>query len=315
MTEEAEIIESTGIDVIEAQQRAEYDQQIATAKKYPRDLVRVKNNCIAIVTMSDEMAAKCRYSLPRGGKNVTGPSVHLASVLAQQYGNIRVDARVKQVTGDQVISEAVAFDLETNYACKIEVRRSIISVNKETKKKTRYSDDMITVTGNAANSIAFRNAVLKVIPTAITTVVYDAAMQKMSGDLSDENKLIAARKKALDHFKEKYDISEERILKQMGLNSVNQLKQDQILDLRAMAQALKDGDISVSEMFPETEKGKGTSQSDKVDQTFAKGSDHKDTSAPESVPAGENKKKTTVAANPDKQKAGVPGVESKGKLF
>ncbi len=47
--QEVQIIETSGgIEVTEAQQRAEYDIQITTAKRYPRDLTRVKNNCIAL---------------------------------------------------------------------------------------------------------------------------------------------------------------------------------------------------------------------------------------------------------------------------
>lgn len=237
--------QSGGVEIIEAQQRAEFDIQIATAKRYPRDLKRVRDNCIALVTMDKEIAESCRYALPRGGKSLSGPTVHMARIIAQQYGNIRVDARIKQVTDKQVISEAVCFDLETNYACKVEVRRSIMS------KTGRFNDDMITVTGNASNAIAFRNAVLNVIPKGISDMVYKSAIQMITGDLSDENKLIAERKKAVDYFKDTYEVDEKRLLKAMGLNSINQIKQEQIADLRGMVQSLKDGDSTVSEMFGE----------------------------------------------------------------
>ena len=240
---ELKIIETTNVEVIEAQQRAEYDIQIATAKRYPRELKRVKDNCIAIVTMDKEIAASCRYALPRGGKSISGPSVHLARVIAQQYGNIRVDARIKQTTDKHVISEAVCFDLETNYACKVEVRRSIIG------KSGRFNDDMITVTGNAANAIAFRNAVLNVVPKGLTQAVYDSSIKMLTGDLTDDDKIIAARKKALDFFKSEYDISEKQVLDAMGLRSINQIETEQIADLRGMLQAIKDGDSTIDEMF------------------------------------------------------------------
>jgi len=242
--ENLEIIESSGgVEIIEAQQRAEFDIQISTAKRYPRDLVRIKNNCIAVVAMDKETAESCRYALPRGGKTLSGPSVHLARIIAQQYGNIRVDARIKQVTDKQVISEAVCFDLETNYACKVEVRRSISG------KNGRFNDDMITVTGNASNSIAFRNAVLNVIPKGITDIVYKAAIQTITGDLSDETKLIKSRNAAVQYFKDTYNVNEKQLLAAMGLNSVNQIKSEQIADMKGMIQSLKDGDSTVSEMF------------------------------------------------------------------
>lgn len=237
------VVENVGIEAIEATQRAEYDIQVATAKRYPRDLTRVKNNCVAIVTMDKEIASACRYAMPRAGKTLAGPSVHMARILAQQYGNIRVDARIKQITDKQVVSEAVCFDLETNYACKVEVRRSIIG------KTGRYNDDLITVTGNAANAIAFRNAVLSVIPKGISDIVYKSAMGVITGDLSDEQKLVSARKKAIDFFKDTYGVTEDQIIRAMGLNSINQIKAEQIADMRGMMQSLNDGDSTVEEMF------------------------------------------------------------------
>ena len=242
-SEQIQVLESQSIEVIEAQQRAEYDIQITTAKKFPRNLNTVKENCIAIVSMDKEIAASCRYALPRGGKTIAGPSVHLARIIAQQYGNIRVDARVKNITDKQIISEAVCFDLETNYACKVEVRRSIVG------RSGRFNDDMITVTGNAANAISFRNAVLNVVPKGITDAVYKSSMKQLTGDLSNEQDLIVARKKALDYFNNEHEINESQVLKVMGLRSSKQIKKEQIADLRAMVQSITDGDSTIDEMF------------------------------------------------------------------
>lgn len=241
--EELTVLQASDIDTIEAGNRAEYDIQIATAKKYPRNLSRVKENSIAIITLDKSIAEQCRYALPRGGKTLSGPSVHLARIIAQQYGNIRVDSRVKQITEKQVISEAVCFDLETNYAVKVEVRRSIIG------KTGRYNDDMITVTGNAASAIAYRNAVLSVIPKGLTDVCYNSAMQVITGDLSDENKIIAKRNDIISRIKTAYNVTEEQILKAIGLRSINQVKAEQIADLISLGQAIKDGDTTPEEAF------------------------------------------------------------------
>ena len=251
--------QSTDIEAIEASQRAEYDIQIATAKRYPRNLARVKENCLAIVTMDKETAEACRYTLPRGGKTLSGPSVHLARIIAQQYGNIRVDAKVKQITEKQVISEAVAFDLETNYAVRIEVRRSIWVDSKITKDGTRipahrYNDDMITVTGNAASAISFRNAVLAVIPKGLTDICYGSALRQITGDLTSEDKIIAARTKAVDYFKTTYNVTEDQVLKALNLRSVNQIREEQIADMRGIIQALRDGDTTPEYVFQLTEK-------------------------------------------------------------
>lgn len=244
--EEIQIIaQSYDIEAIEANQRAEYDIQIATAKKYPRNLARVKENCLAIVTIDKNVAESCRYTLPRGGKSLSGPSVHLARIIVQQYGNVRAEARVKQITDKQIISEAVVFDLETNYACKIEVRKSIIG------KNGRFNDDMITVTGNALNAIAFRNAVFSVIPKGLTEICSNAAIQMITGDLSDEVKLVKKRNEIMNRMKSSYNITEDQILKAIGLQSINQIKAEQIADLISIGQAIKDGDTTVEHTFLE----------------------------------------------------------------
>jgi hypothetical protein len=263
------ITESQGLDVMEAQERVQYDIQISTAKKFPRTLKKVQQTCIDIVCMDDtgEVAASCSYALPRAGKTISGPSVHLARIIAQQFGNIRVDAKIKQILYKemQIVSEAVCFDLETNYACKVEVRKSI-----RDKQGHIYNNDMIAVTGNAANSIAFRNAVFNVVPRSITDSVVRAAKDKITADIKNEAELTKIRKKIIDSFKATYNVPEDKLLKAIGLTESKQITKDRIPDLRAMFQSLKDGDMTVEEMFNPSKKGPGPTQAEKVAKTFGK---------------------------------------------
>ena len=242
--EDYEVVEIEALPIqVDAVEKAAVDVQVSTAKAYPRNLSRVKNNVVALSTMDKKTAESCSYALPRGGKPITGPSVHLARILAQQYGNMRAEAKVVEITDKQVVSRGTAWDLESNYAVAFEVRRSISG------KNGRYADDMITVTGNAANAIAYRNAVLAVIPKGITDAAYNAAQDLRTGDLSDEAKLIARRKKALDFYRDEYDIKESEVLKMLGKQSVSQIKADQIKILISTEQALKDGDTTVDELM------------------------------------------------------------------
>ena len=229
------------LDTIE---RANVDSQIATAKQYPRDLRRAINNSIAMATLDVPTAQSCGYALPRGGKPITGPSVHLAKLIVSNYGNIRTEAKVVQITDKQGISRGSCWDLENNVASAFEVSRSIVG-----RSGQRFSDDMITVAGNAANSIAYRNAVFAVIPRAITDKVYQAAQHLIAGDLSDEDKLIATRKKCIDYFKDEYGITEEEVIMICGKQTVNQIKAEQIVLLRGIIQSLRDGDTTVDELM------------------------------------------------------------------
>ena len=50
-------------------------------------------------------------------------------------------------------------------------------------------------------------------------------------------------------FDTNHGVKEKQILEALGLNSINQIKQDQIITLIGIAQALKDGDVTVAETF------------------------------------------------------------------
>lgn len=238
---DAQEIQVVQVDAVE---RANVDSQVSTAKQYPRSIKRSIDNSIVMATMDAETAQSCGYALPRGGKPITGPSVHLAKIIASNWGNTRTEAKVVQITDKQIISRGTCWDLETNVASAFEVRRSIVD-----RYGKRFSDDMITVTGNAANSIAYRNAVFSVVPKAIVEKVYKAAQKFITGDLSDEEKLIKRRTDAINYFNDEWGITEEEVIKLCGKQTVNQIKADEIALMLGMVQSLKDGDTTVEDLM------------------------------------------------------------------
>ncbi len=86
-TDELQIVQ-VAPDTVYQQDKASIDIQISTAKAFPRNIKRATDNAIAIATLDVDTAKTCTYSVPRGGKAITGPSVHLAKILAQQWGNL-----------------------------------------------------------------------------------------------------------------------------------------------------------------------------------------------------------------------------------
>lgn len=241
--EQLEVVETADVSVLYLQDKASIDVQVATAHAFPRNVTKAKNNAIAIVTMDIEIAKTCTYSVPRGGKAITGPSVHLAKIMAQCWGNMRIEAKVVDVGDRQVTSEGVCWDLESNLAQKSQVKRSIMG------RTGRFNDDMITVTGNAANSIALRNAVFSVIPRGIVDMVYNAAKAKITGDVSNETKLIARRKQVVDGLKDTYGVNEKEILSAIGKASVDHITADELVVLIGIGTAIKDGDTTVDLAF------------------------------------------------------------------
>ena len=236
---------------MDAIEKANVDVQVATAKQFPRNVTRAIQNSIVMATIDPETAQMMRYALPRGGKPITGPSVHLAKLIVSNWGNIRAEAKVVQITDSQVVSRGTCWDLENNVATAIEVRRNI-----KGKGGQRFSDDMITVVGNAANSIAFRNAVFSAIPKAVTDKVYRAAQECITGDLSDEAKLLQKRTNCLKFFNDEYGITEDEVIKLCGKQTVNQIKAEEIALMLGIYQSLKDGDTTVEEVMEPIRKEK-----------------------------------------------------------
>lgn len=236
-------VQQISTQVIYEQDKAAIDVQIATAKAYPRNITRATQNALAIVSLDVETASVCSYSVPRGGKAITGPSVHLAKILAQCWGNMRIESKVVSIDQNQVTSEGICFDLENNLAIKTQVKRSILG------RSGRFSEDMITVTGNAANSIALRNAILSVVPKSIVDKVYKAAKQMITGDVSDKTKLIAKRKQVFDQLKDTFSVTEKDILSAIGKAALDFVTADDIVVLIGIGTAIKDGDTTVDQAF------------------------------------------------------------------
>lgn len=246
-------------EIVYQQDKAMVDIQIATAKQYPRNITKALENATAIATLDDETAKTCGYSVPRGKGFITGPSVHLARIMLQTWGNLRAEAKVINIDHKHVTSQATAFDLESNVAIKVEVKRSIIG------KYGRFNDDMITVTGNAANAIALRNAIFGVIPRNIVDKVYNASTKKLTGDLSDEQKLQASRLKTIQHFRDHYNLTEKQVLRAVNKEAIHHLTKEDILVLVGIDQAIKDGDTTINEAFKIEEEKKESKENKTVD--------------------------------------------------
>lgn len=219
------------------------DSQIATAKQFPRELKTVVDNSIFMATMDSETAQSCKYAVPRGGKFITGPSVHLAKLIVSEWGNMRIEARITGTTDTHVISEAVCFDLEKNVAVKVEVRRKITD-----KYGKRFNEDLITVTGNAANSIALRNAVFSVIPKAVTDRIYKACEAKVLQ--GDTNVTLSTRLDgAIKFFADTHKVTKKQIFDLFSVTKKSQMTDEHLSALLAISQAIKDGDTTPQQAF------------------------------------------------------------------
>lgn len=249
----AEPIESAA--ALMALNSSEIDCQIATAKKFPRSIRRFLQEAREMVTLSEEIASECIYSLPRGGKCIEGPSARFAEIIASAWGNCRAGARVVGEDDRFVTSQGVFIDLQRNAAITYEVKRRITD-----KYNNKYGDDMIGVTSNAACSIALRNAVLKGVPKAFWRELYDEARRTAIGDVKT---LGSRRTSMLQHFG-KIGVQSAQIFRLLEVEGEQDITLDHLATLKGMATALKDGDSTVEQMFGE-EQPKSKVKKSKID--------------------------------------------------
>ena len=242
MQQEQQIIEVKSVDVIQAIDRAEIDVQIATAKQYPRDVAKVLNIIRTYGQMDVETAQECFYSLARGANPIEGLSVRFAEIVAGAWGNLRVATRIIGNDGKTITAQGIAHDLETNLAVSVEVKRRITD-----KYGKTYSEDMQVVTGNAASAIAYRNAVLKVVPKAVTKRVTDEIKAVAMGSTQD----IESRRKAmLKYIKDKgIKITQEQILFYCGVSTIENIDNQMLFNLRGAINAINEGSSTVEELF------------------------------------------------------------------
>lgn len=253
------------LGAIEQQARGEVDIQIATAKRYPRSIRMFVEQALEMATLDEETAAACFYALPRDGKTVEGPSARLAEICASAWGHMRIQARTLDENDRFVTARGEAWDLQTNVAIGYEVKRRITD-----KKQRKYSDDMVVVTSNAAASIALRNAVFKIIPSAFWRPIYLKCRQVAIGKAET---LANRRAKMLEYF-QRMGAENARVFAVLGVRGVEDVTLDHMATLHGLATAIKDGDTSVDEAFPPVGKG-GTGAPEKPPAPAPDGFDNK----------------------------------------
>lgn len=237
---QVEVLEVSSVDSLAALNRSEIDVQIATAKKYPRNLSQVLNNIETLATLDEDTASACFYMLRRQGKLIEGPSVRMAEIIASSWGNIRVQSRIIGNDGKMITAQGVCHDLESNYAVSSEVRRRITGKDGRT-----FSDDMQVVTGNAACAIAMRNALFKVVPMALVKRVINKA-KKVS--LGEATSLEESRKKMLDYF-QKIGVDQQHLFDYLSVGKIDEINTDMVVELRGLATAIKEGTTTVQDTF------------------------------------------------------------------
>lgn len=220
--------------------------QVVTAKRYPRSIRQFLAAAESMAIINQETAASCFYSVPRGGKPISGPSIRLAEICMSCWGHLDAGTRVKEIAETYIVVEGFAWDMEKNIKVRQEVRRNIMTSAKNGQQPRRYSEDMIANTVNAGASIALRNAILRVIPRAYVDQLWEEARKVAVGDAKT---LSQTRDVAVNYFT-KAGVLAERIYAALGVQGIEDLTIDHVGILKGYATAVKDGEATLDECFP-----------------------------------------------------------------
>jgi hypothetical protein len=238
-------VHNTQTDMMIARQAQEVQVAMLSAKRFPRDelaaIDRIKKSCQRM-----SLAKVAIYSYPRGGTNVTGPSIRMAEAVAQNWGNI--DFGVIELERRQGSSEmmAYAWDLETNTRS---TKTFSVRHRRDTKQGGKDLTDERDIYEIAANQGArrVRSCIMNVIPgDVIETAVTEARSTLASGDTRPVNEIL---KEMLKAFKD-MGVTPEMIERYMDKKPADLLKEE-LVDLRGVYKAIKDGQSKVSDYFKE----------------------------------------------------------------
>ena len=247
MNDDTSALHLQPINAIEAISRAEIDIQIATAKRYPRQLAKVKANMVEMATLDEETAAGCFYNLPRAGKNITGPSVRLAEIAFACYQNLSSVTRVIETVTDgkmpYVTVQSICKDLENNNTVGWEKRRRITG---KKSKGGQIDEDDIQLASNAGGAITFRDSVFKIVPAFLWKPVYEAARKFAIGDART---LADRRIRALDAFA-KMGVPADRVLAVLERSKVEEITLEDLEVLIGTFTAIKEGSTTIENAFP-----------------------------------------------------------------
>jgi hypothetical protein len=241
-----EMVEQVSNTALATITKSELQTAIEIAKTYPRSISRFQREVRDLATMNEDVAEECLYALPRTDRegktvNIEGPSIRMAEIVMSAWGNCRVLTRVLDTEGDVVVAQGIFMDLERVTVVSKEVSRRITN-----KFGKRYSTDMITVTSNAAASIAARNAILAGIPKAIWNSAYEDAKKVAVGTLET----LEHRRSGAMQFLAGKGVSEARVFAALEVTGLDDIGLEKLATLRGLVSSVKTGESSLSQAFP-----------------------------------------------------------------
>lgn len=234
---------SVSTEMMVSRQAQEVQAAMVVAKKFPRDEnvseTRIMNAC-----KRRSLAEQATYEYPRGTETVTGPSIRLAEVIAQNWGNIDFGiTELEQKNGESTVM-AYCWDLETNTRqTKIFTVPHIRSTKNGSKALTDPRDIYELVANQGARRL--RACILGIIPGDIVESAVLACRKTLSGGAKPLAERIEV---CINLFLEQYGVPKESLEKYIGMNT-NGWTEQTLVRLAAVNTSLKNGIADLTQFF------------------------------------------------------------------
>lgn len=229
----------------ESRELAEVKGKMYLARQFPRDenmaLNRVLSEC-----SRPELAEVAQYEYPRGDTVVKGPSIRLVEVLARNYGNLDYGINEVDTSPTETTIKAYAWDLETNIC---DSKTFTVRHERSTKNGTRKLTDERDIYEMVANKGARRKraCILSMLPRWYVDAAVEACDATLKKSITEGKSMDEVRAAIVSAFAE-FGITAEHISAKIG-RSVDDLSQNDVVKLRHLYSAIKDGFVKASDAF------------------------------------------------------------------
>lgn len=254
--------QNLGIAEVESRQLSEIKGKIFIAKQFPRDEERAIQ-AILRECQSKRLAECAEYVFSRGTSEVRGASIRLAEVVARHWGNFDCGiTEIEQRDGESTV-KAYAWDLESNYR---DEKIFTVSHIRETKKGKYKLEDSRDIYEKVANDGARRKraCILAVIPGYIFDMALEACEKTLNDSIKGEKDISEIREQMFVAFKTiKDDVTKEQLAGKVGKEDFDTIDALDIVKLRNLFNAIKDGFVKPSIAFGEETEELPTTEEDK----------------------------------------------------
>lgn len=273
---------TTGGSMMEAvaknREIAQVQGQVFMAKQFPRDEVAAINR-IKAACKRPSLANAATYSYPRGGQTVTGPSIRLAEVIIQNWGNADFGFKElqriqgdKQTPGKSVV-EAYAWDLETNTRRTTHFEVFHVRDTKQGPKVLTEERDIYETIANQA-SRRMRGCILQLIPGDIVDEALETCNDTLRNEITDPAKLKATIARVIKGFAS-MEVPESMLVKYLGDKRSTQWTKDDLEKLLKIAAAIKEGYSTPADYFEAARNTQKISESQRAELMHLAKPDHK----------------------------------------